>query len=67
MDLHVASAGALSMLALLNALHDVDLQGVHVRSLILALRTTEVGRLFWGASSLVGQRQMEGVVGCYKQ
>ena len=48
--------------ALLDALHDVYLQGVHVRSLILALGAAEVGRLLGGASPLAGQGQVKGVM-----
>lgn len=48
--------------ALFDALHDVYLQGVHVGSLILALRATEVRRLLGGASPLAGQGQVEGGV-----
>lgn len=45
--------------ALLDALHDMYLQGVHIGSLILALGATEVRRLLGGASPLVGQGQVE--------
>lgn len=48
--------------ALLDALHDVYLQGVHVRSLILTLGAAEVGRLLRGASPLAGQGQVKGVM-----
>lgn len=48
--------------ALLDALHDVYLQGVHVRSLILTLGAAEVGRLVRGASPLAGQGQVKGVM-----
>lgn len=48
--------------ALLDALHDMYLQGVHIRSLILALGATEVRRLLGGASPLAGQGQVKGLV-----
>lgn len=48
--------------ALLDALHDVYLQGVHVRSLVLALGATEVGWLLGGTSPLAGQGRVNGVV-----
>lgn len=41
------------------------LQGVDIRSLILALRTTEVRWIFWGASPLGGQGK--GLVSCGKR
>lgn len=53
--------------ALLDALHDVYLQGVHIRSLVLALGATEVRRLFGGASPLAGQGQVKGVVSWRKR
>lgn len=52
---------------LLDALHDVYLQGVHIRSLVLALGATEVRRLLGGASPLVGQGQVKGGVSWRKR
>lgn len=49
-------------MTLLNALHDVYLQGVHIRGLILALGATEVRRLLGRAPPLAGQDQVRGVV-----
>lgn len=52
----------LHLLLLLYALHDVYLQSVHIRSLILALGTTEVRWFLRRAPPLVRQGQMKGVV-----
>lgn len=48
--------------ALFDALHDVYLQGVYVRSLILTLGAAELGRLIRGASPLAGRVQVKGVM-----